>query len=534
MIKNGKYYLPPEEVGADFKELFGRLTASGAGRPVDEDGFASGPWTADLLAEAISDIHSNENGIDLRTVQLWFQNNDKGVSPENIRWLARVFGCDDPDATNAWQLELSAALTRFMARRRERKRLGLDDEALPLDTPPQTPVDNKAVVKRWWFNLARISEGLFSRRSPLDLPIVVFAGAVTLGLLAYVTGVHNVTYSPVAGLTKQVGFLWAPSWTFEGLVLLPLFLIVVTGLLAFWKHERLSTPTLRVAEARGDDGWMRKVESFSTAFWVILLACLLIVCVLQWTATYLSAFMEGATKNAMVDWLLVAVVRPDVISIPEAFAISIIAFLYSGMIYWFYLVGLLLLYMVANDFYETCYAPDEQSSEAHRLKTLEIGIEMMRAIFRCTVFGVLIAMCIKLNTAYLLSDGANIVSWLVNDALSVFGLRDGEAGWLDASALPYFTSVLLVMLTSFVFFASLTQIYWVLGQPSTSDDASSSDGERQIESLINRTKVSWYKMIAVVVLLVVSFLLIGQFMGFSILLVGSVLVATYSLFQRRG
>jgi hypothetical protein len=156
----------------------------------------------------------------------------------------------------------------------------------------------------------------------------------------------------------------------------------------------------------------------------------------------------------------------------------------------------------------------------------------MRSIYRCTVFGILIAECIKLNTAYLLSDGANIVSWLINDALSVFGARDVEAGWLDASALPYFTSVLLVMLTCFVFFASFTQIYWVVDQSSTPDAANSSRGERQLQSQISRTKVSWFKMVIVVALLVASFLLIGQVAGFSILLGGSVLVAIYSLFQR--
>ncbi|MEH6522446.1 hypothetical protein [Sulfitobacter sp.] len=110
--------------------------------------------------------------------------------------------------------------------------------------------------------------------------------------------------------------------------------------------------SLRDLEVLGDGGWLRKAETFSIAFRAIFLAYLLIVCVLQLTATYFSALMQGVAKNAKVDWILVAVVRPDVISIPEALVLSILTSIYSGMIYWFYLVGLLLLFMMANDFYE--------------------------------------------------------------------------------------------------------------------------------------------------------------------------------------
>ncbi|MDV4165797.1 hypothetical protein R1538_32380, partial [Rhizobium leguminosarum] len=118
MPKNGKLFLSPPKDGSDFKELFKQLTAAGAGRPLGSDGFPAGPWTPELLAEAISQIDSNRTGVDLRTVQLWFQENEKGISTTNIRWLARVFGCDDPVATSEWQMELSAAQSRLTAKRR--------------------------------------------------------------------------------------------------------------------------------------------------------------------------------------------------------------------------------------------------------------------------------------------------------------------------------------------------------------------------------------------------------------------------------
>src|SRR5690606_22169169 len=115
---------PPQRDGSDFKELFKRLAAAGAGRPLGKDGFPAGSWTPELLGEAISQIDSNRVGVDLRTVQLWFQENEQGISAANIRWLARIFGCDDPVATSEWQMELSAAQSRLSAKRREWKRTG--------------------------------------------------------------------------------------------------------------------------------------------------------------------------------------------------------------------------------------------------------------------------------------------------------------------------------------------------------------------------------------------------------------------------
>lgn len=90
------------------------------------------------------------------------------------------------------------------------------------------------------------------------------------------------------------------------------------------------------------------------------------------------------------------------------------------------------------------------------------------------------------------------------------------------------------MLPCSVFFARLTQIYWVLDLTSTSNVPRRVSERQTAECPFSLAKVSWTKMVGVVVaLLGVSFLLIGQFTGFSILLTGNVLIATYSLFSER-
>ena len=159
--------------------LFARVAATGVGHLPTRMVATSRP---DLLAEAISEIDANRAGIELRTVQLWFEDNEKGISPNNIRWLARVLGCNDPQAASAWQAELSAAQSRLMAKRRGRRRGNALNLAEPEDPWHEAaeiglPEVDGALGR---FGLARATEAFFSRGSILNLPAAVFAGAVAL------------------------------------------------------------------------------------------------------------------------------------------------------------------------------------------------------------------------------------------------------------------------------------------------------------------------------------------------------------------
>ncbi len=115
---NGKYFSTPPKDGGDFKQLLKFAADAGVGLPVGDDGYPVGAWTPQLLANAISNIEANKKGVDLRSVQHWFEDNGKGPGPENINWLARVFGCDDTDKTAQWRAEISASYRRLALKRR--------------------------------------------------------------------------------------------------------------------------------------------------------------------------------------------------------------------------------------------------------------------------------------------------------------------------------------------------------------------------------------------------------------------------------
>jgi hypothetical protein len=208
LIKNGRFFLSPGRNEEDFKALFARVAAAGVGRPVDLDGCPQGPWTADLLADAISQIEANRAGIELRTVQLWFENNDKGISANNIRWLARVLGCSDPASASAWQAELSAAQSRLMVKRRERRVGQARVREEPEENEQETMASESPQVDEApsGFGLARATEAVFAGGSLLNLPASVFAGAVALQLVSYFLSIHDVTYMREDGVTSGSAF----------------------------------------------------------------------------------------------------------------------------------------------------------------------------------------------------------------------------------------------------------------------------------------------------------------------------------------
>ncbi|TGS85201.1 hypothetical protein EN817_24195 [Mesorhizobium sp. M3A.F.Ca.ET.174.01.1.1] len=517
MFKNGKLFLPPPRDGSDLKELFKRLAAAGAGRPLGKDGFPAGPWTPELLAEAISQIDSNRIGVDLRTVQLWFQDNDKGISAANIRWLARVFGCGDPAATSEWQMELSAAQSRLAAKRRVRKSaasdvaLAVPDMARPTTFddesgfPAELVRDTDAKRPRQRFSLARRSEALFSRGSPLNLPASVFAGAAALGFLSYITGIHDATYVRADGLVKQVGFLWAPNWTFLFMVLLPLFFAFVTELLVFWKNDGRLKLVAEGDQVKSDDAWAHSVEASSYSYWAVFLICVVFAGLFQWIGVCLLPLMKGG-GNYATDWGKLAIVRPELISVPEEVVFTGLAYLYMCLCFYLFFVGLILLYTIVHDLWRIGGASKSGPEADHRHRANEVGLRVMRGIFRCTVLGVLIAMCMKVQSAYLTSRGENIVAWLVGDLSSAwYGGNDVSDG--VAYRMPtHYSSLLIAISTCVVFVYGITRL-----------------------GVGNRVQVPLWKMSAVMALLVSGYLLIDAFAGFSILLGFGVLLAIYGL-----
>lgn len=469
------------------------------------------------MVDAITQLDVNGTGVELRTVQLWFQENDKGISAENIRLLARIFGCDDPDATVTWQAELIAAHRLLVSKRRAKKQSRADKTAPLVEADVSRRTRRSSHGSRGHskgFSLALAAHALFSGKATLNLTAFVWAGCVLLGMIAYIFGVHSVTYSPIEGLDKQVGFIWAPNWTLLKLVVLPLFLATVVQVLGYWRVQRNTLAGMDSNRLHERVSWDEQLETYAFSHWAVLIVCFAFVFLVQWSGVHLSALLSGDAGNLMMDWNLVAIVRPDVISIGQAKLLSSLAFFYTATICYLFLTGLVLLQVVAQDFHELRLALVESPSADCQQHILETGKAIITSTFRCAVLGILIATCIKLQATYLVSDSENILMWLYKDLLAVLGLIEDGPGRLDQRALAHFTSFLLLFATCTVFFFSFVKIFQALAQ-------------------LPRTGVShamsWLSMVGVILLLIISFLLIGQFSGFSLLLFLGLVLAVFGL-----
>ena len=220
----------------------------------------------------------------------------------------------------------------------------------------------------------------------------------------------------------------------------------------------------------------------------------------------------------MIDWMLIALFRPEVLSTNAAIFVSFFSFMYTGMIYWFLFTGLLLLYMMAGDFSDICALRQGGDDDNFKNNAFASGTKIMDGIFRCTILGILVALTIKLNAAYLISDAESLMGWLVHDASLAIGLRDDTWGWINGSPSPFFTSFLLLFLLCFVFGACLMLI------KSALDTAMKDPREKRYAHRI------WFRMTLVVVILAAGYMLVGQFYGFSIVFVLSVTISLVSLF----
>lgn len=500
------------------------LVAAGAGRPIGHDGFSIGPWTPELLAEAISNIDANGSGVDLRTVQLWFQDNEKGVSPENIRWLARVFGCDDPEAVHQWQAALNLAHARFLSERKQKRteenasapgRGELREIGAGQGGSPKGPaLSDNAPSKR--FSLARISDDSLSAQNFPNILAYVIVGCVSLGVLAFVLDLHSVSYHPRPALEKQVGYFWAPNWTILNLLLLPLFLGVVVQVLGFWTDRGRSEMSWAVDQRDVRRIWRAEVETFSVAFGVMFFLSFGIVFGLQWAGVHLSALLNGDVGKLMIDWNLMAVVRPEIVSVPESIIMSGLAFFYTASCTYLYYSGLILLVCLVQDFTKVAEGQGGTThpEKVHRAATM-IGV----AVFRCTVLGIVISTCIKLQASYLMSDATNIVAWLGDDLRDLlFGAPEGRSA-LGQKSLATFTSFLVLFTTGGLYFYALPRLAGISVALRSGGLMPEEGGQ----------SLPFWQMTGTVLLLSASHLLIGVFQGFSILLGAVLVLALYSL-----
>ena len=407
LLKNGKYFIPPEDTSENFKQLFARLTAEGAGRPLDEDGYPDGPWTPETLATAISGIEANNSGIDVRAVQIWFQDNDKGIANVNIRWLARIFGCDDPVAAAGWQKQLIASRDRLSAERRaKRRKTAFQDAPRDARTVDHT-VQVTPILQRHHSMLAVGTSAMLTGANNIYVIILVWAAWSILGMSAIVFGLADVTYTTAGKVEKQVGIFNSPAWTVEKLVLIPTYLIITSkGVIAWHNHRRT------FENQPSTETWESRVSAFSPAFYLVLAVSEFVVFALQWYGTYLQPLLDGPNTDIEPNWIRVATNPMQLLPLGLIIGISLYAGLYIGAVYWLCFSSLLLLYIAAHDLTRTDHKSNPTRDALCNIERHEVAETLITALYRSIICGALMNIAIKVDALYFISDAENFLAWI--------------------------------------------------------------------------------------------------------------------------
>lgn len=521
---NGKYYIEPPNDDQDFRSLIRAAIAAGVGRDAPANGEPAEPWTAETITAAINQVESGRTMIDLRTVQRWLAPQGRGgISVPNLRRLAMVFGCGDARKSSAWQV----ALMRARERTRAEPRNGADDSSPddPAYDPAAIPVGD---VPNRTPSLARSWEAWFSRDDTLKLSILIWATYAVNGLVNGILGILSVSYSVTPDLSKEVGFLWAPTWTVLPALILPLFIMRVSFSLTHWRSYgrcRL-TDGSSCADRTDEDAslWDARIDRTALPFSMILVLCLGGVFLAQWVGICLRLYAEGEAGIYQIDRNLLTLVRPEFISQGASALVSMFGYLYSALYVFIFLTALMFLFIMAGD-YEWLARSMNDDKIRHEAAIREGSWIALSAFDAALLIG-WAAIAIKLQAAYLSSDAPNIALWIFRDLTGVLRLSVDVNGTLPNTSVSHFTTFLLVAVANFALFVCASRVS--RGQMALRQRAQ--DGH--VPARPRFAYVPWKTFAIVQVFLVCTLLSIGQVQGFSLALVCSVVLSVWCLTRR--
>ena len=524
-MPNGKYYCPPPGGDPDLKTLLQFATASGVGQKASQKGEAVTPWTADALAAAVSQAEPGGSTVDLRTVQRWLSpQGNSGISVPNIRRLALVFGAGDPSDVRVWQV----ALIRARDRTRSGQRAVATDSAAN-DPAEELIEDTSRVEADPAPGPARLWESWFSGDGALKLSILIWTAYTLNGLVNGILGLLSVSYNATPDLSKEVGFVWAPTWTMLPVVILPLFVIRVSHSLSHWRHHgRRQISGLSEAEdhaERDAAAWNARIDGTAFPFWVIIFLCLGGVFLAQWVGICLRLYAEGDAGIYQVDRNLLTLVRPDYIGQGASALVSMFGYLYSALYVFIFLTALMFMFVMARD-YEVL-AGSNHTDEIETAAAIREGSWISISVFDAALLIGWAAISIKLQAAYLSSDAPNIAVWLLRDLAGALRFSSDVNGGLPNTSVSHFTTFLMVAVGNFALFVCAARIS--RGQVALCKSAP--DGCTPERPRFRY--VPWRTFILVQGFLVVSLISVGQLQGFSLALLCCLALSLWSLIRRR-
>lgn len=497
ILINGYYYFPPPKQATGIKELLHFVRYSGAGKKANDSKDIPEPWSISSLADALSQLSPGQSVVGDRAVHQWTGKNERAISDQNITILAKLLGCERKEETLAWRNAL------IEANNRSKQERASQTTSKPNQTihPPSHSANQTLAVPQ---NLATRIERLFTVGAPTNLPILAMSGSVVLCLSSYFLQINDIELPSANEPPKQIGFMWSPNWTILFLFCMPLALLYISSVVGYWKHRgRAKLLSSGGPNSETHDNWLHHVSGSVLTQWSILLICVFVIFIFQWISVRLMPLFVP-TEQYSVDWGRYAVVDPQTISVAETIVFTAVAYAYMSFCFFLLFSGLVLLTSLVHDVSK--FAPEKIDSNAEYFSSTANKIQC--GIHFVALYGILIAIMMKLQSYYLVSSSSNYLAMLYDDIASMLGHANKPA-FKDNFVMPKQYTSLIVALSSCIPF-----VFSMLKLPT--------NRVHRKNALI---------MFCNVTVLFASYSTIGSFGGYSILLLVAALVALTATFS---
>ena len=499
---------PPNEVYS-LHTLVNWSVANNVGVTATNEGLPQQSWSNEALAQALVDVDPAGRGVDVRTVQLWLSDKERGINSSNIRLLSRVFGCGDEDKVQQWLTALLEAKHRNSKNSAKVAATSSTNDFLTVSSGSGW----KAIL-----SLSSGTERLFSTGSPTNLSIAVFCGAVSLGVISGSLGMHDVTHTLTENVSKQVGFLWAPNWSLVFLIILPIYLLKVCTLVQDWvRSGRLVALTYCCSMDTSDiESWADRIKAASFSYWAIFIACVPVMSGFNWIANHVSPIIVGET-HLVIDWSRIALSEASSVTKLENIIFTGLTFTYMAATSYLFFAALLTILIIVMDLRTIFISSAADLSASDNLVFQAVHVKLMDDVFRCTVLGLFITILIKAQSTYLLSTEMNILEWFWSDLTILWGAEGLSQPIYGLGVPALFNSFIscLAILGSFFFVAFRI-------------DASSK--EMAVTSNTKAVTPPWRLMYAAILILFITFLVAGIVPGFSYAILLSIIIVTLVIF----
>jgi hypothetical protein len=469
-----------------FKELFDFAVREGVGLPANSDGQPIGEWTPKALIAALHALDKAEFLISERTVHNWFGENDKGISREGINYLAEVFGCSEEHEVRSWRLALQDAMS-FQKRQRKLERAQSDAEC---------------TQKR---SLPYLSEKILTQGTTLNFGTGVFAVSMALCMISYFLGVNSIVVEVEEGIEKQIGYMWSPNWTILFLCLFPMFFFSTSNILIFWK-EKENTGLVSYTSIAAEVGKTR-LESWRFVYWMAAIINFGVVGLAQWIALRALPLTSSNSEFGQ-DWGSIAITDPNVISVQNSLIFTGLCYAFMCICFFFFTVSVTSICSIIDDFFRKVKLAESTGQKLDRHALDQDLRKIAAAALRCAFYGILIAICMKIQSYYLTSTSTNIISWFRDDFHSFLGTIDVKGAQIHGKRINEFTSLIVVAI-------SCTPLIYGMYRATE----------------IQFAKLKFLNQLPAILPALLAYFFIGMFSGFSIFMLFCLLLSATIIFN---